>query len=315
MRVNAMAMQRLFIFFVAAILCTGCGRSPRAAAASPAPQKQIMSWSDVTALPQPPALPKIAYGSDPLQFGELSLPPGTGPFPVVMLVHGGCWLSDFDYVHARPLAAAMAREGYAVWNIEYRRLGNPGGGWPNTFLDAAAALDYLRVLAKQQPLDVKNVIVAGHSAGGQLALWLPTRAALPADSPLYVAQPLAIRGVIGMAPISDLYTYRIGAPDSCNSAVDPLLGGAPDQVPDHYAQTSPLQRLPAGVPEWLIQGAADPIVPPAATAAYAEAARKAGDTVTYREIAGAGHFENVIPDSPTWPAIVEALHALAPPAH
>lgn len=270
-----------------------------------------MQWSEVAALPQPPALPRLAYGDDPLQFGELSLPPGKGPFPVVMLIHGGCWLSDFDYRHVRPLAAAIAHEGFAVWNIEYRRLGNPGGGWPNTFLDAGAALDHLRALATQHPLDLRRVAVAGHSAGGQLALWLATRDQLPAKSELQVAYPLSVAGVIGLAPITDLYTYRIGAPNSCNAAVDPLLGGTPDTVATRYAQTSPLQRLPLRAPIWLIQGYDDRIVAESATQVFADAARAAGDEVQLTLIPDTGHFENVVPGSRHWPAIQAALHAFA----
>lgn len=295
-----------------ALMCVvalaACGSNPKSPAT---PENHIMQWSEVAALPQPPALPKLAYGSDPLQFGELSLPPGKGRFPVVMLIHGGCWQSDFDYRHVRPLAAAITREGFAVWNIEYRRLGDKGGGWPNTFLDAGAALDHLRVLAQQYPLDLQRVAVVGHSAGGQLALWLATRDQLSRKSELQVADPLPVSGVIGLAPITDLYTYRIGAPNSCNAAVDPLLGGTPDTVAVRYAQTSPLQRLPLRKPIWLVQGDADPIVAASATRHYADTARKAGDDVQLTLVSGTGHFENVVPGSANWPAIKASLDAFA----
>ncbi len=270
----------------------------------------MLSWRDVEAL-QPPVPPqKIAYGSEPLQFGELRVPPGTGPFPLLMLVHGGCWLSDFDYVHARPLAEAITRAGYATWTIEYRRLGDAGGGWPNTFLDVGLALDHLRTLAAQQPLDLQRVIVAGHSAGGQLALWLASRARLPTGSALHVANPLAVTGVIGLAPITDLATYRIGPADSCHASVDHLLDGGPDTRAERYAQTSPLQRLPLGVPQSLIQGAGDPIVSAAATHRYAEAAKAAGDRVSLHVIDCAGHFEPIVPGASTWAPLLQALREL-----
>lgn len=299
-------MSRRLLAFAAIALLAACSWNPKS---STEPEPHIMNWSEVAALPQPPALPRLAYGDDPLQFGELSLPRGTGPFPVVMLIHGGCWLSDFDYRHVRPLAAAITQQGFAVWNVEYRRLGNDGGGWPDTFLDAARALDHLRVLASDHPLDLHRIVVVGHSAGGQLALWLATRDALPAASPLHVEHALAIAGVVGLAPITDLYRYRIGAPGSCNAAVDPLLGGTPEQVPERYAQVSPLQRLPLRVPIWLIHGDDDRIVVGADLQRFADAALAAGDRVALLRVADAGHFENVVPGSSAWPALLTALQS------
>ena len=126
-----------------------------AALAQPA---RILTSADLASFESPEPDERVAYGDDPLQFGELRLPEGTGPHPVVILIHGGCWLSEFDITHLRKLAAAVTRTGVATWALEYRRVGNPGGGWPGTFQDIARGADHLRVLAKTHPLDLDRVI-------------------------------------------------------------------------------------------------------------------------------------------------------------
>lgn len=277
---------------------------------STSPMSHPLSWNEVEQLPLPPAGERIAYGSSPQEFGELRVPAGKGPFPVVILVHGGCWLADFDYIHITRLAAAMVQMGIATWTIEYRRLGDAGGGWPNTFLDVARAGDYLRPLARRYPLDLSRVAAAGHSAGGQLALWLAARGKLPRDSELYMKQPLKLAGVIGLAAITDLNTYRNGPPSSCNASVDRLLGGSPETMARRYAQTSPLALLPLSVPQWLIQGELDHIVAPASASVYVEAARAKGDAASLRPVTGAAHFEMVVPQPPAWPVLQAALREL-----
>jgi acetyl esterase/lipase len=272
-----------------------------------------LSWKelDARALPLPGL--RIAYGEAAPQFGELRLPAGRGPFPVVVLIHGGCWLQQFDYRHATRVADALLPLGVAVWTLEYRRLGDAGGGWPNTLLDVAQATDHLRVLAQTYPLDLERVIAMGHSAGGQLALWLAARPQLPPDSALYRPDPLPLRGVLGLAPITDLVRYRIGPAGSCHSAVEPLLGGTPEEHPARYAQASPLALLPLRVPQQLVQGARDPIVSADSVADYARAAEAQGDTVQLHRVDAAGHFELVAPGSVAWPTIARALQALLAP--
>ena len=161
---------------------------------------------------------------------ELRLPKGPGPHPVVILVHGGCWQAPWGFDHVRSLAAALTAEGYATWSLEYRRLGDPGGGWPGTFEDVARGADHLREAAKAHPLDLDRVVALGHSAGGQLALWLAARPRLPAGSPLHAAQPLRLRGVVSLAGITDL---RAGAEGGvCGDAIPQLLGGPPQDQAD-----------------------------------------------------------------------------------
>lgn len=269
---------------------------------------EVMKWSEVQALPMPAPVEKLAYGPAPQQFGELRLPAGKGPFPVVVLVHGGCWLNAFDYTYISRLGAALTELGVATWTIEYRRIGDAGGGWPGTFVDVAQATDHLRTLAQQHPLDLKRVLTMGHSAGGHLALWLAARHKLPKDSSLYSPQALPIRGVIGLAAIADLRDYRRGS-GSCNASVDPLMGGTDVEQPARYAQASPLALLPLGVPQWLVQGALDPIVSADSVRTYAAAARKAGDPVEVLETPTAGHFEVSVPTASTYADVQRAVKA------
>ena len=278
------------------------------AAAAPA------SWGDLQTRP-PPATAglRIAYGRAPSQFGELRLPDGAGPHPVVVLLHGGCWSRGFDLRYLSQLADAITREfGVATWNVEYRRLGEPGGGWPGTMLDVAQAVDHLRALAPEHRLDAGRVIAVGHSAGGQLALWLGSRPRLRPNSAVYRPQPLAVQGVIGLAPITDLVAFGEG-PGGCNAAVDDLMGGTSTQQLARYSLVSPRALLPLAVSQWLIQGELDPIVPTAGVRAYAAAARSEGDASELRVIPDAGHFEPVLTQGAAWDALREALRTLLAP--
>lgn len=272
-----------------------------------------LSWDEVARMPAPAPATRIAYGSAPEQFGVLRIPSGPGPFPVLVLIHGGCWLNAFDHVYFEHLAAALTREtGAATWNIEYRRIGDAGGGWPGTMLDVAQATDHLRALAGEHRLDVSRVVSVGHSAGGQLALWLATRRKLPRQGELYRAEPLRLHGAIGLAPITDLAMYS-RSHSGCNAAVHDLLGGAASQQPQRYRFSSPRALLPLGVPLWLVQGREDPIVPASSVSAYADAARAVGDRVSLEITPGTGHFEPALPGTASWPALLAAVRAAIQP--
>lgn len=279
-------------------------------AAIPAAAAKPITWKEVAAIPQPPAGEKISYGKAPQQFGELRLPAGKGRFPVVVLVHGGCWLAEYDYRYINPLAAALTAQGIATWTIEYRRIGDEGGGWPNTLLDVAKATDHLRVIARTHPIDTSRVVSMGHSAGGHLALWLGARAKLGKSSELYVKKPLALQGVVGLAAITDLASYRVGEPDSCNASVDQLMGGTPETQARRYAEASPLALLPLGLPQRLIQGGKDPIVPLASVAAYVDAATAAGDSASSVVDADLGHFDTAVPQTTLGEAAMAAARSL-----
>ena len=112
-----------------------------------------MTVEELVALPNPEPLARIQYGSDPLQFGDLRLPSGKGPHPTVVVVHGGCWRAQYSLDHIGAFSAALARSGVATWTLEYRRVGNPGGGWPGTFHDVGAGADHLRLDTSGEWLD------------------------------------------------------------------------------------------------------------------------------------------------------------------
>jgi len=267
-----------------------------------------MRAADLASLPQPPADRVIAYGESPQQLAELRLPTGDGPHPVVIVIHGGCWQTPWALDDVRGLAAAVTAEGVATWSLEYRRLGDAGGGWPGTLADVGRGADHLREVAAAHQLDLGRVIALGHSAGGQLALWLAARPRLARTSSLWSERPLPVRGVVSLAGICDL--RQAAAEAVCDDAVPRLLGGPPAELEDRLRESSPIELLPLGVPQRLVCGGDDPLVPLSQARAYAAAARRAGDAVALEIVAGAGHFELVDPASAAWPAVRAAVTAL-----
>jgi acetyl esterase/lipase len=254
------------------------------------------------ALAATPASPeRFAYGPAPSQFGELWLPDADGRAPVVVMVHGGCWQRSYGLDLMHPLAADLRDHGIAVWNIEYRRLGEPGGGYPGTFADTAAAIDALRGLATKYPLDLGHVLALGHSAGGQLSLWAAARPRLPARSMLRRTNPLPIGSVVTLAGINDLAAYRATGP-ACGGAatIDALIGAAARRGQDPYADTSPRAMLPLGVAQAIVSGTEDGIVPAQFGRDYAKAAEAAGDPATAIELPDADHFTLIDPSSAAW---------------
>jgi acetyl esterase/lipase len=250
-------------------------------------------------LERPPAPPgiHIAYGSDPLQFGELYLPERTkSPHPVAIVIHGGYWRARYDLRHIGHFCVALAKSGIAAWCIEYRRIGNPGGGFPGTFDDVHAGAAHLKKIAAEHSLDLKRIAATGHSAGGHLVLWLAKQNAI------------GLKGVVPLAPVSDLkkgWEWRLS-----NSVVGDLLGGSPTQVPDRYRISSPAEMVPLGIRQRLIHGEKDDTVPIAMSRAYVEAARKAGDDCTLTEPPGAGHYELIDPESAAWASVRSAIAKL-----
>jgi acetyl esterase/lipase len=278
-------------------------------------QSKLLTYRDVEAFPVGHAARQIAYGPDPLQVGELWLPPNAGPHRLVVMIHGGCWRADLPGLALqRPLSEALARHGWAVWNIEYRRIGHEGGAYPGTFTDVAQAIDAVRGFAGAEHIDLSRVIFMGHSAGGHLAVWAAARPRLPRSSPLWTADPLVPRAVVSLAGIDDLEAYHATGPDACGgpgvveSLVDLQGRGA-----NAYADTSPPHLLPTHVRQLVVSGAHDPIVPPRFGQAYAAAARKAGDEIEEIVFPDAGHFELIDPGSTAWAKLFPMLDALAAP--
>lgn len=266
---------------------------------------QTLSFQDILRRPAIKSDVRIAYGSDPLQFGDLWLPPGKGPHPVVVLIHGGCWLAELPGVELTHfMADDLRNNGFAVWEIEYRRLGHQGGGYPGTFLDVANGTDHLRTIASKYHLSLDKVIASGHSAGGHLALWLAARPRIPEKSALSLPQPLPINQVIGVAAISDLAFYAKAGAHACGDdtvarLLDTESRGKTDSVAP-FRDTSPTELLPIGVKQFLIHGVYDGIVPPSIGLRYRTKAAAAGETVGLLAIAGAGHFELIAPWTEPW---------------
>ena len=265
--------------------------------------------ADINALPSKAADARIAYGADSLQFGDLRLPHGAGPFAVAIVIHGGCWVHAYAAAqNAAALADALRDAGVATWNVEYRRRDDAGGGWPGTFLDIAAAADSLRAVARRYPLDLTRVVAVGHSAGGQLSLWLAARRKIAPNSPLHTANPLALAGVVSLAGPGDLRDFDSYGDGMCGEGTIPkLLGGSIDQVPDRWHDASPSSYLPLGVPQVMIAGEFDRIMPRKNLELWANAARSAGDDVDVVVVPGAAHHEVMSPASVTWPAIKGAV--------
>jgi acetyl esterase/lipase len=279
---------------------------------SPGAAAKLMTPQDLEALPRRAPDRRIAYGAGPSQYGELRVPAGRGPHPVVILVHGGCFKSAYataDY--AAPIGDALKDEGIASWNIEYRRLGEPGGGWPGTYRDVGGAVDYLRTLAKPYTLDLSRVGVVGHAAGGHWALWAAGRPRVPKGSAIHTDNPLPILGAVDLAGPLDLSAHIAEYEELCrDSVITSLMGGTPATRPERYAQASPIKLLPYGLPQVLVLGTYEEFVPMTLVRAYADAARRAGDSVRVVHVRGAGHFEIASPRSYAWPPVIRAISAL-----
>lgn len=278
-------------------------------------QGRRMRAGDVDTIPVRNAGRRIPYGSDSLQFGDLRLPRGTGPFPIAVVVHGGCWYSPYASLrNTAPLAQALADEGIATWNVEYRRYDQPGGGWPGTFRDVAMAADYVRQIATQFPVDTTRVVVVGHSAGAQLGLWLASRRTLSAASALATGKPLALAGVVSVGGIVDLREFFARERATCgNPAVESILGGVPDSVPERVREASPIERLPLGLSTIHVAGERDAIAPREVLQRYAAGARAKGDSAEIIIVPGAGHFEAIVPYTDAGRAVIDAVRRLLAP--
>ena len=258
--------------------------------------------------PAPPADRRIRYGDDPLNVADLRLPGGEGPHPCMIAIHGGFWRNQYGLDYLGHLCAALTGRGYATWNVEYRRVGDPGGGWPGTFHDVAAGCRYLVGHAGELGIDPERVIVLGHSAGGHVASWLASMNNVPAES-LIRAEPLRLRGVVPLAGVLDL--RRCHELNLSNGAVVDFLGGTPADVPERYAAASPIELVPATAPHLLVHGAMDENVPIEQSEGYHAAAIATGGKSALMTLPRADHFDIVDPESSVWPAIADAIDRLA----
>jgi acetyl esterase/lipase len=275
-----------------------------ALAISSAPAREV-SPEEVDRLPASKPTVVAQYGSGVAHKGELRLPPGKGPFPVAIVIHGGCWTKGFATLrNTAPIATALTRKGIATWNIEYRQLGEDRAGWPGTFQDWGAAADHLRQLARLYPLDLKRVVAVGHSAGAHAALWLAARPKLPANSAVRGAQPLPLKAAVAIDGPGDLAPFIGFDRQVCGQPViTQLMGGTPAAHPDRYDQGTPLRQTPLGVPQYLV---ASQVLTPDAAAAYRSSATAKGDRVQVMQTAGSDHFNIIAPGEPQW-AEIEAM--------
>ncbi|MGW0118976.1 alpha/beta hydrolase [Streptomyces sp. NPDC003327] len=270
-----------------------------------------------------PAVPPdatAAYGEHPDQIVDFHAPrDGGGRAPLVVVLHGGAWRAPYDRGHVTPFVDFLARRGFAVANVEYRRgsaLPHQGGTapvagrWPETFDDVAAALDAVPALAAAHlpQADTHRIVLTGHSAGGHLALWAAARHVLPADSPWRLPAPPALRGVVALAPIAHFArAVELGV---CGGAVTELLGGEA-AFDARAAVTDPSVLLPTGIATTVVQGREDVVVPAAVADAFAEAAAKAGETVGLTLLEDVGHFPLIDPAADACAVVAEEIAQLA----
>jgi acetyl esterase/lipase len=244
----------------------------------------ISPSDDILEATPPEADLRVAYGNDPSQFVDLRLPKEKGPHPLLVNIHGGFWRARYGLAHAGFLCAALRETGIATANVEYRCVGNAGGGWPGTFADVRAAYQFLLQNARKYDFAPARSAVMGHSAGGQLALCL-------------AAHETTVKAVISLAGVIDL--QRAYALHLSNDAVVEFLGGTPSEVPDHYREADPM-KLQVRAAQWLVHGSADDVVPLEFSRTYARTKRAQKENAQLEEIAGAGHFDLIDPRTTAW---------------
>ncbi len=278
-------------------------------------------------MPQPEVLSRpsrapdavLSYGDDADGVADVRLPatrhsraraPSAPALPLILLLHGGYWRVAHDRVYLGPLADALADSGFVVCTPEYRRVGQVGGGWPGTFADVAAAVKALPSQIADvagDAADVGRIILAGHSAGGHLAIWSAAQPGIGAGSGGSADQaPLA---VVSLAGVCDL--TRCAQEHLDDNAAEELMGGAPEAFPDRYAAADPMRLTPIGAPMMLLHGTADDRVPWEYSRDFAANAQARGDEIVLTLMPGFGHFELVDPLSSAWPTVLGAFHAAA----
>ncbi|MET8826443.1 alpha/beta hydrolase [Streptomyces sp. NPDC004610] len=294
----------------------------------------VAAAEEASAFSHPPVAPDAtaAYGDHPDQVIDFYTPRTTAVesdssalAPLVVVLHGGAWRSAYDRRHIAPFAGFLARRGFAVANVEYRRGGSdgepgdaagaapaPAGRWPDTFDDVATAFDALPALAREAlpGADPRRTVVAGHSAGGHLALWAAARHVLPPDAPSHwrIPRPAPLRGVVALAPIADFAVAE--KLEVCGGAAAQLLGGQ-EEFGARRPYVDPALLLPTGIATTLVQGMTDVVVPQAVAESYAEAAAKAGEVVGLTLLADVGHFPLIDPAADACAVVVEEIAQLA----
>lgn len=288
--------------FAALAGCSMTDQSPSPAPAAVAASTELLKWPDLLERPRPEPDATVEYGSAGMQKVDVWVPAGPGPHPTVLMVHGGCWQTDIaDRRIMNWIADDLRRRGIAVWNIDYRGVDREGGGYPGTFLDAAAAADALRIHATRYKLDISPLVATGHSAGGHLALWLAARPKLPTGSPLGTSDPIRIDSVVSLGGLPDLEEAARPPGSGCGTEIVGRLTGG------RFADTSVPRLGPIGVSQVLVNGLQDRIIPIAYAEGFAAPMRAGGDRVRVRTVDRTGHVELIAPESAAWAVAVEEI--------
>ena len=270
------------------------------------------AFAQSTASGETSAAERIAYGSNPEQYGELRLPAGRGPFPVAILLHGGCFIAEmFSATGFSAFADSLRHAGIATWNVEYRRVNSPGGGWPETFRDVGRAADHVRALATRYPLDTTRTIAVGHSAGGFLALWLGGRRGIAPGAELHSPDPMPLRAVVALGADGDLPPIAATLARLCRRpVVGELLGADSVTANARRVQANPADMAALAVRQVLVVGDRDVFETPALRDAYVARTRRKSEVVDVITIPGASHFDVADPRSAAWPIVRRVVSAL-----
>jgi acetyl esterase/lipase len=271
-----------------------------------------MTWDALRARPLPLPSATVRLGDAAWSVVDVWRPVGPGPHPTVVMVHGGCWQKAIaDRTLMNYAAEDLRQRGLGVWNIEYRGVDEPGGGYPGTFLDVAGAADALRSQGPRFDLRADRIVGFGHSAGGHLVAWLAARGRLSPSTPLYASAPLALAGIVISGGLADLEASRPVTAADCLAVVYDRLIGAPRA--EALADTSPVSLLPLGVTQICVNGERDRIAPPVLGEAYTAKAKAAGDNALFECVPDQGHVELIAPGTPAFEAQARHLLRLADP--
>ena len=252
-------------------------------------------YSALGVLPTSEADEQFSYGDDPLQtiytwHGRSSTNEMYAD-KALIFIHGGCWLNAYGYEHAKGMYHALAELGMGVYVTEYRRVGDEGGGWPGSLDDVTQAISTALKRIENEGR-YTNIYIAGHSAGGHLALLAAQRLS---SSSLNLSRA-NIKRIIGLAAITDIQSYAMGH-NSCQSATAKFMNGTPEDVPTAYQRATP-RPTHGSLPITLLQGDADSIVP----------ARHAVLSGTNQKIIkNGGHFDWLHPESTSFDALLEVI--------
>ncbi|WLR42194.1 alpha/beta hydrolase [Bacillus carboniphilus] len=250
----------------------------------------------------------IHYGAHESQYGVLRIPENSQSSQLIVLIHGGFWKAQYNLEENTAMAEDLTKRGFTTWNIEYRRVGEDRKGWTDLFNDVIDAVNHLSKIEESYPIDISNVTVIGHSAGGHLALWLGSRNEKSTNDGTFHELRVCINKVISLAGVTDLVKmWEFHEQKKMESRVAPLLGGSPKEVPERYAWASPIERLPMGVEQVLIHGEQDRHVPVELSDNYYQRAMEKGDKVSLVVLSEIEHFKVIDPTSSAWNSVIESI--------